>query len=126
MRTGNGVCAFLEHGGDRLGATRAIGNWSTTSTAGMWCAEGDRTTASPEHRHHRLRSSHSGALVRGAVLGHVEETFISQLKPKDVFFFAGRQLEFVRPGHDGLREGIHTKSTAVPAWAGGQMSLSDR
>ncbi len=34
--------------------------------------------------------------IRGAVLGHVEETFISQLKPKDVFFFAGRQLEFIR------------------------------
>ena len=29
-------------------------------------------------------------------LGHVEETFIGQLKPKDVFFFSGRQLEFVR------------------------------
>ena len=64
--------------------------------------------------------------IRGAVLGHVEETFISQLKPKDVFFFAGRQLEFVR-----LREmtayvkASTRKSTAVPAWAGGQMSLSD-
>jgi ATP-dependent Lhr-like helicase len=64
--------------------------------------------------------------VRGAVLGHVEETFISQLRPKDVFFFAGRQLEFVR-----LREmtayvkASTRKSTAVPAWAGGQMALSD-
>jgi ATP-dependent Lhr-like helicase len=64
--------------------------------------------------------------VRGAVLGHVEEAFISRLKPGDVFFFAGRQLEFVR-----LREmtaqvkATSKKSSTVPAWAGGQMALSD-
>ncbi len=64
--------------------------------------------------------------VRGAVIGHVEEAFIGRLKAGDVFFFAGRQLEFVR-----LREmtaqvkATTKKSTAVPAWAGGQMALSD-
>ena len=64
--------------------------------------------------------------VRGAVIGHVEESFIGRLKPGDVFFFAGRQLEFVR-----LREmtaqvkATSKKSTTVPAWAGGQMALSD-
>ena len=64
--------------------------------------------------------------VRGAVIGHVEEAFISRLKPGDVFFFAGRQLEFVR-----LREmtaqvkATTKKSSTVPAWAGGQMALSD-
>jgi ATP-dependent Lhr-like helicase len=64
--------------------------------------------------------------LRGAVLGHVEESFISRLKPGDGFFFAGRQLEFVR-----LREmtaqvkATSKRSTTVPAWAGGQMALSD-
>jgi len=64
--------------------------------------------------------------VRGSVIGHVEEAFISRLKPGDVFFFAGRQLEFVR-----LREmtaqvkASSKKSSTVPAWAGGQMALSD-
>mgnify|MGYP006276563201 CR=1 FL=1 len=64
--------------------------------------------------------------VRGAVIGHVEEAFIGRLKPGDVFFFAGRQLEFVR-----LREmtaqvkATTRKSSTVPAWAGGQMALSD-
>ena len=64
--------------------------------------------------------------VRGAVLGHVEEAFIGRLKAGDVFFFAGRQLEFVR-----LREmtaqvkASSKKSSPVPAWAGGQMALSD-
>lgn len=63
---------------------------------------------------------------RGAVLGHVEEAFVGRLKPGDVFFFAGRQLEFVR-----LRELTATvkasnrRTTTVPAWAGGQMALSD-
>lgn len=64
--------------------------------------------------------------VRGAVLGHVEETFISQLKPKDVFFFAGRQLEFVRLREMTAYVKLSTKkSRTVPAWAGGQMALSD-
>ena len=64
--------------------------------------------------------------VRGAVLGHVEENFISQLKPKDVFFFAGRQLEFVRlRDMTAYVKASTKKSTTVPAWAGGQMALSD-
>ena len=64
--------------------------------------------------------------VRGAVLGQVEETFIGQLKPKDVFFFAGRQLEFVRLREMTAYVKLSTKKTrTVPAWAGGQMALSD-
>jgi ATP-dependent Lhr-like helicase len=56
----------------------------------------------------------------------VEEAFIGRLKAGDVFFFAGRQREFVR-----LREmtaqvkATTKKSSTVPAWAGGQMALSD-
>ena len=64
--------------------------------------------------------------VRGALLGHVEETFISQLKPKDVFFFSGRQLEFVRLRDMTAYVKVSTRKTrTVPAWAGGQMALSD-
>ena len=64
--------------------------------------------------------------VRGAVLGHVEETFISQLKPKDVFFFSGRQLEFVRLRDMTAYVKVSNRKTrTVPAWAGGQMALSD-
>ena len=58
--------------------------------------------------------------VRGSVLGHVEENFVSQLKPKDVFFFAGRQLEFVRlRDMTAYVKSTTRKSTTVPAWAGG-------
>ena len=64
--------------------------------------------------------------VRGAVIGHVEETFIGRLKPGDVFFFAGRQLELVRLREmTALVKTTTKKTTAVPAWAGGQMALSD-
>ncbi|MAJ27778.1 DNA ligase-associated DEXH box helicase [bacterium TMED181] len=63
---------------------------------------------------------------RGAIIGHVEETFISQLNPKDVFFFAGRQLELIRIKDMTAYVKLSTrKSTTVPAWAGGQMALSD-
>ena len=63
---------------------------------------------------------------RGAILGHVEEYFISQLNPKDVFFFAGRQLELLRIKDMTAYVKVTTrKSTTVPAWAGGQMALSD-
>ena len=64
--------------------------------------------------------------VRGAVLGHVEEAFIGRLKPGDVFFFAGRQLEFVRLRQMTAQVKATTrKSSTVPAWAGGQLALSD-
>ncbi len=64
--------------------------------------------------------------VRGAVLGHVEEAFISRLKPGDVFFFAGRQLAFVRlRDMTALVQASTRRSTTVPAWAGGQLALSD-
>ena len=64
--------------------------------------------------------------VRGAVIGHVEEAFIGRLKPGDVFFFAGRQLEFVRLREMTAQVKTSTrKSSTVPAWAGGQMALSD-
>ena len=65
-------------------------------------------------------------LVRGAVIGQVEEAFIGRLKPGDVFFFAGRQLEFVRLREMTAQVKVTSrKSRTVPAWTGGQMALSD-
>jgi ATP-dependent Lhr-like helicase len=64
--------------------------------------------------------------VRGAVLGHVEELFISRLKPGDTFFFAGRSLELVRMREmTAMVKATSRRSSTVPAWAGGQMALSD-
>ncbi|MFN9619054.1 MAG: ligase-associated DNA damage response DEXH box helicase [Synechococcaceae cyanobacterium] len=125
---------FLEHGGDCLGA---YPRYRTLAREPAGAADGSRfryvVRETAIARLHRLGIGTITAdravtvrFPRGAVLGHVEESFISRLRRGDVFFFAGRQLEFVR-----LREmTAHVKatsrrSTAVPAWAGGQMALSD-
>ena len=117
---------FLEHGGECLGA---YPRYHKLVRDGAAYRVVDKTIA----RLHRFNigtitadRSVTVRFVRGAVIGHVEEAFIGRLKPGDVFFFAGRQLEFVR-----LREmtaqvkATSKKSSTVPAWAGGQMALSD-
>ena len=116
----------LEHGGRCLGAYPRYRKL-------VWQGDRYRVVDKAIARLHRFNigtitadRSVTVRFVRGAVLGHVEEAFISRLKPGDVFFFAGRQLEFVR-----LREmtaqvkATTRKSSTVPAWAGGQMALSD-
>ncbi|MFQ6538842.1 MULTISPECIES: ligase-associated DNA damage response DEXH box helicase [Aphanothece] len=121
---------FLEHGGDCLGA---YPRFRKLERDGEGDATRLRVRQAPIARLHRLNigtitsdRAVTVRFVRGAVLGHVEEAFIGRLRPGDVFFFAGRQLEFVR-----LREMVaHVKATrrrssAVPAWAGGQMAISD-
>ncbi|RYY31014.1 MAG: DNA ligase-associated DEXH box helicase, partial [Sphingobacteriaceae bacterium] len=65
--------------------------------------------------------------LSGGMLGTVEEGFISKLKPGDVFWFAGRSLEFVRVKE---MSAYVKKSTAkkglIPSWAGGRMPLSSQ
>ncbi|MCP9771692.1 ligase-associated DNA damage response DEXH box helicase [Synechococcus sp. Tobar12-5m-g] len=125
---------FLEQGGDCLGAYPRFRK-----------LERDPVAAGPEApfryrisdpalaRLHRLNIGTITAdravtvkVVRGARLGQVEESFVARLKPGDVFFFAGRQLEFVRLREmRALVKASTKKSRTVPAWAGGQMALSD-
>ena len=124
----NWCLLFLEQGGECLGAYPRYRKleWDSKN-------ERYRIREIAIARLHRLNigtitsaPSITVRFVRGSVIGHVEENFISQLKPKDVFFFSGRQLEFVR-----LKEMTayvklsDKKSRTVPAWAGGQMALSD-
>lgn len=62
---------------------------------------------------------------QGKTLGSIEEPFISRLKPGDVFWFAGRSVQYLR-----LREMTVTVRNApgqkakVPQWLGARMSLS--
>src|SRR5688572_1783312 len=63
--------------------------------------------------------------VSGKYIGSIEEYFIAQLHPGDVFWFAGRSLELVRV-HDmeaQVRKSTK-KSGRVPSWQGGRMPLS--
>ena len=61
----------------------------------------------------------------GGYLGTLEEYFISRLKPGDVFWFSGRNLELVRvKGMDVTVRRAKTTKGVVPSWQGGRMPLS--
>lgn len=59
-------------------------------------------------------------------IGTVEESFVSRLKQGDVFFFAGRQLEFFQMKDMVVYvKNTRRQSTVTPTWGGGQMAISD-
>ena len=63
--------------------------------------------------------------VTGKYLGTIEEWFISRLKPGDVFWFAGRNLEFVRIKDMTVQvRASVSKKGIIPSWQGGKMPLS--
>ncbi len=63
--------------------------------------------------------------LRGSNLGSIEESFISRLNPGDVFWFAGRPLEFLKT-KDMVAYVRKTtrKSGIIPSYLGGRMSLT--
>jgi ATP-dependent Lhr-like helicase len=63
--------------------------------------------------------------VSGKVLGHIEEDFITRLRERDRFIFAGKVLELVRVREMTayVRPATRT-SGAVPRWNGGRFPLS--
>jgi ATP-dependent Lhr-like helicase len=65
--------------------------------------------------------------VTGKYLGTIEEYFIARLKPGDVFWFAGKNLELVRvKDMEAQVRRSNRKSGAVPSWQGGRMPLSSQ
>lgn len=63
--------------------------------------------------------------VSGASVGTLEERFISALKPGDVFWFAGRSLEYVRLQDMTVYvRRSNRKDGKVPSWQGGRMPWS--
>ena len=63
--------------------------------------------------------------VRGKKVGAVEEWFISQLKPGDVFWFSGRCLELVRVKDMVAQVKKSNKKTSrIPSYMGGRLSMS--
>lgn len=59
-------------------------------------------------------------------IGTVEESFVSRLKKGDVFFFAGRQLEFFQMKDMVVYvKNTRRQSTVTPTWGGGQLAISD-
>jgi ATP-dependent helicase Lhr and Lhr-like helicase len=65
--------------------------------------------------------------LKGSVLGSVEESFISRLRPGDAFIFAGRTLELVQVKDMTAFVRLAGKHQAtVPRWMGGRMPLSSQ
>lgn len=65
--------------------------------------------------------------LSGKYVGSVEEWFISKLKPGDVFTFAGKTLELIRIKHMDVQvKKSSSKTSKVPAWMGGRMTLSSQ
>ncbi|MDR9486658.1 ligase-associated DNA damage response DEXH box helicase [Salibacter sp.] len=63
--------------------------------------------------------------VSGGRIGSIEESFISKLKPGDVFWFAGRSLELVRIKDMVVQvKRSKSKTGKIPSWQGGRMPLS--
>lgn len=63
--------------------------------------------------------------ITGKYLGSIEEWFISRLKPGDVFWFAGKNLEFVRIKDMTVQvRSSSSKKGIIPSWQGGKMPLS--
>lgn len=66
------------------------------------------------------------AYAKGKSIGTVQESFVSRLKKGDVFFFAGRQLEYFQMKDMTLYvKNAKKKSSVVPVWSGGYMAISD-
>ena len=65
--------------------------------------------------------------MSGGRLGTIEEWFISRMKAGDVFWFAGRSLEFVRlNGNTAFVRKSKAKKGKIPSWQGGRLPLSSK
>tara|TARA_Y100000310_G_scaffold341335_1_gene440161 strand:- start:755 stop:2335 length:1581 start_codon:yes stop_codon:yes gene_type:complete len=63
--------------------------------------------------------------MTGGYIGTIEESFISRLNPGDSFWFAGKNLEFVRiKDLTVLVKKSSKKSGLTPQWMGGRLPLS--
>lgn len=62
----------------------------------------------------------------GSRIGSIEESFISKLKPGDVFVFAGRTLEFIKTKDmTAFVKKSNRKNGIVPRWDGGLLPFSN-
>lgn len=121
------VLKFITLGGESLGSYDEYKKVEITD--GLYTVQGRRIAM-----HHRLSI---GTIVSdpalrvkfmtGKNIGTVEESFITNLKPGDVFWFGGRNLEFVKVKDlTVLVRTSNKRNGIVPRWAGGRMPLSSQ
>jgi ATP-dependent Lhr-like helicase len=62
---------------------------------------------------------------KGARLGHIEERFLTRLKPGETFIFAGRALKLKQiRDMTAYVQASNSNKASVPRWAGGRLPLS--
>lgn len=63
--------------------------------------------------------------LKGGYIGSIEESFVSKLRPGDVFTFAGKQLELFKIREmKVLVKKSKKKTSKIPSWMGGRMAFS--
>jgi ATP-dependent Lhr-like helicase len=66
-------------------------------------------------------------VLRGSVLGSIEESFVANLQPGQTFWFAGRPLSFLRVrDNKAWVTASRTKQGITPSWVGGRLPLSSQ
>ena len=124
----NWVLSFIRYGGETLKGYDEY-HKVVVDDNGLW-----KVTRKRVAMRHRMNigtivsdSSLSVKFQRGGRIGSIEEWFVSQLKPGDTFWFAGRSLELVRVrGMEVTVKLSKQKKGKVPAWMGGRMPLSSQ
>ena len=122
------VLSFLVHGSDSLHAYDEYKKVEI-SPSGKYIVNNRRIAA-----RHRLSIGTivsevmvSIRLVKGTYLGNIEEWFISQLSPGDIFWFSGRALELVRVREMTAQVRLSSKTSGkIPSYQGGRMPLSSQ
>jgi ATP-dependent helicase Lhr and Lhr-like helicase len=120
------ILSFIEKGGKCLGAYPRY--QKVVQTGGLY-----QVTDQKIARMHRMSigtitSNQAVQIVytNRRRIGTVEENFVSRLKKGDVFFFAGRQLEFFMMKDMVVYvKNTTKKSTVTPTWGGGNLAISD-
>jgi ATP-dependent helicase Lhr and Lhr-like helicase len=122
----NWVLSFISTGGEALQAYPEYARVEIDET-GKFLVTNRRTAM-----RHRM---HIGTIVgdvlmkvgyrNGGTLGHVEESFISKLKPGDVFWFGGKALELLHVRDmKAVVQKAKSQKGVVPQWMGGRMLWS--
>jgi ATP-dependent Lhr-like helicase len=121
----NWLLDFITSGGHTL---REYEEYQKVDREGDWYSVTKRRIA----QRHRMaigtivsEPSMTIQFLRGSRIGSVEESFISRMKPGDIFWFAGRSLQLVQVKEMTayVRKSTSTKGI-IPSWQGDRMSLS--
>ncbi len=120
------VLHFVEHGGDALAAyprfQRLRRETGRVVVRDAGAARDHRMTIGTITQDSSLRVR----FLNGATLGHVEERFVTRVRPGERFVFAGRTLELLSIRDMDVRvRAARGPTEHVPKWVGGRLPLSD-